>query len=206
MTRSYIKQITAEAAATDHGVDEYIDRSDTWPDEMRALRTVLLEAGLGEDIMWAKPCYSRDGSNIAIMHEMKKFLALLFFKGALLEDPGGILESQGPNSRSAMRVCFRSIGDVERLAPATRRLVAAAIKVEESGEEIGPAPAPVWAEELRGRLESNDAFRTAFEGLTPGRQREYNLHFSSSKQSSTRESRVEKCAPKILAGKGFRDR
>ena len=187
-------------------VDAYISRSDGWPDEMAALRTILLAAGLDEAIKWGKPCYGHDGDNIAIMQEMKGFLALMFFKGALLDDPDGALESQGPNSRSARRICFTSVEDVVRRADTVSALVVQAIDVEAAGLEVGPAPEPVLVDELRRRLDDDPALKEAFEALTPGRRREYHLHVSSAKQAATRESRVEKCVPKILSGKGFRDR
>lgn len=187
-------------------VDAYIGRSGQWPDEMAALRPILLKAGLHEDIKWGKPCYAHDGSNIAIMQEMKDFLALMFFKGALLSDPEGVLEEQGPNSRSAKRMCFRSVADVKRLKGVIAAYVAEAIDVEEAGLEVGPAPELVFVEELRNRLAEDPAFREAFESLTPGRQREYNLHIADAKQSATRLSRIDKHADRILAGKGLRDR
>lgn len=186
-------------------VDAYIDRSDRWPDEIGALRTVLLGCGLTEEIKWAKPCYSHDGANIAILQEMKNFLALMFFKGALLDDPAGVLEDQGPNSRSARRMCFTSVEDVERLAETVAAYVGNAIDVEDAGVEVGPAPELVLVAELRARLDENEALKAAFETLTPGRRREYNLYFSDAKQATTRASRVEKYVPKILSGKGFRD-
>ncbi len=187
-------------------VDAYIGRSKKWPDEMAALRPILLKSGLTEDIKWGKPCFSHDGTNIVIMQEMKGFLALMFFKGALMKDPAGVLEEQGPNSRSALRICFRSVADVKRLTKTVKAYIAEAIDVEAAGLEVGPAPEVVFVAELQQRLEGDKKFRTAFEALTPGRQREYNLHIGEAKQATTRESRVEKCAPKILAGKGFRDR
>ena len=187
-------------------VDAYIDHSEKWPDEMAALRSVLLKGGLTEAIKWGKPCYSHDGTNIAIMQEMKDFLALMFFKGALMADPAGVLEEQGPNSRSALRMCFRSVADVKRLTKTVTAYIAEAIDVEESGVEVGPAPEVVFVTELQERLDGDEKFKTAFEALTPGRRREYNLHIGEAKQAATRASRVEKCAPKILAGKGFRDR
>jgi uncharacterized protein YdeI (YjbR/CyaY-like superfamily) len=191
---------------TSDDVDGYIARSQGWPAEMRALREVLLDAGLSEGIKWSKPCYSHDGSNIAIMQEMKDFLALMFFKGALLEDPLGVLEDQGPNSRSAKRICFRSTDDVDRLADAVRQYVEDAIDVEAAGLEVGPPPALVLVDELQQRLDQDPELRTAFEALTPGRQREYHLQISGAKQSSTRHARVDRYVPKILAGKGLRDR
>ncbi len=187
-------------------VDAYIDRSEQWPDEMTALRPILLKCGLTEDIKWGKPCYSHDDTNIVIMQEMKDFLALMFFKGALMNDPAGVLESQGPNSRSALRMCFRSVADVKRLTKTVKAYIADAIDVEEAGLEVGPAPEVVFVAELQERLDTDKKFKTAFEALTPGRRREYNLHIGEAKQAATRVSRVEKCAPKILAGKGFRDR
>ncbi len=187
-------------------VDAYIDRSQQWPGEMTALRAHLLAADVTEEIKWGKPCYGHDGHNIAIMQEMKGFLALMFFKGALLSDPDGVLEDQGPNSRSAKRICFTSVDDVDRLGATVVSYVAEAIEIEEAGLEVGPAPEPMWAAELQARLDEDSAFRAAFDALTPGRRREYNLSISEAKQAATRAARVEKYAPKILAGKGLRDR
>ena len=187
-------------------VDAYIERSEMWPEEMTRLRQVLLRCELTEDIKWGKPCYSHDGKNIVIMQEMKEFLALLFFKGALLKDPEGVLQEQGPNSRSALRVQFTSVEDVARLAKTVKAFVAEAVDVEAAGLNVGPAPEVVFVAELQHRLDNDKGFRSAFEALTPGRQREYNLHFSDAKQAKTREARVEKYAQKILDGKGVRDR
>jgi uncharacterized protein YdeI (YjbR/CyaY-like superfamily) len=187
-------------------VDAYISRSRKWPEEMSELRTVLLSSGLDEEIKWGKPCYSHEGKNIAIMQEMKEFLALMFFKGALLNDPHGVLEVQGPNSRSAYRIRFTSVDDVGRLADTVTAYVNEAIEVEEAGLQVEPAPDLALVEELRTRVDDDPAFRAAFERLTPGRQREYNMYFSDAKQTTTREARIEKCAPKIIDGKGLRDR
>ena len=193
-------------AATSPMVDEYIDRSQQWPKEMAALRPILLDRGLVEEIKWAKPCYVHRGANIAIMQEMKGFLALMFFKGALLSDPDGVLRQQGPNSRSARRVEFTSVADVERLAGVVGALVDDAIRVERAG--LGPPPAPELAlvSELQDRLDAEPAAMAAFVALSAGRQREYNLYVSGAKQAPTREARVEKCLSGILAGKGLRDR
>ncbi len=187
-------------------VDAYISRSEKWPEEMSDLRSILLGCGLTEDIKWGKPCYSHEGRNIVILQEMKEFLALMFFKGALLNDSEGVLEEQGPNSRSALRIRFTSVEDVTRLTDTVKAYIDEAIDVEEAGLEVGPAPGLVLVEELRNRLDQDPAFKAAFESLTPGRQREYNLYFSDAKQPQTREARVEKYAQKILDGKGFRDR
>lgn len=187
-------------------VDAYIERSERWPAEMRELRAVLTDCGLTESIKWAKPCYSHEGANIAILQEMKEFLALMFFKGALIDDPNGLLESQGPNSRSARRLRFTSVDDVTRLAGTVRMLVDEAIDVERAGLEVGPPPELVLVDELQQRLDGDPALAAAFAALTPGRQREYHLHISGAKQATTREARIDKYVDKILAGKGFRDR
>lgn len=187
-------------------VDAYIERSQKWPALIEALRPVLLDAGLSEEIKWGKPCYSYAGKNIVIIQEMKDFLSLMFFKGALLSDPDRILEEQGPNSRSARRIRLTSPDDVDRLAGTIAAYVEEAMAVEEAGLEVGPAPEPAWVEELETRLDQDPAFRAAFEALTPGRRREYNLYFSGAKQAKTREARIDKCRERILAGKGLRDR
>lgn len=187
-------------------VDAYVARSERWPAELAALRAVLLDCGLTEELKWGKPCYSEGGHNIAIVQEMKPHLALMFFKGALLADTAGVLVEQGPNSRSARRIEFHTVQDVRELADTVRAYVAEAVDVEAAGLAVGPAPEPSLAAELQERLDADPALRTAFEALTPGRRREYNLHISEAKQAATRAGRVDKCVPKILAGKGFRDR
>ena len=186
-------------------VDAYIARSQKWPEEMTELRPILLGCGLTEEIKWGKPCFSHEGRNIAILQEMNDFLALMFFKGALLDDPRGVLEEQGPNSRSARRIRFTSVDDVTRLADTVTEYIQDAIDVEDAGLEVGPAPEPVLAVELRHRLEHDPELKAAFEALTPGRRREYNMYFSAAKQAATRENRIDKYAQKILDGKGFRD-
>lgn len=187
-------------------VDAYIARSEAWPLEMADLRPILLDCGLTEQIKWRSPCYSHDGRNIVIMQEMKEFLALMFFKGALLDDVDGALEDQGPNSRSARRLRITSTDDVARLAGTITAYVGQAIEIEKAGLDVGPAPALTLVEELQDRLDQDPALQAAFERLTAGRQREYNLHVAGAKQAATRRSRVEKLVPRIRDGKGLRDR
>lgn len=190
---------------TNPKVDAFIGRQDQWQAEMTALRPVLLGSGLSEEIKWGKPCFSHEGRNIAIFQPMKGFLSLMFFKGALLEDPAGLLRSQGPNSRSALRLEFTSVQQVADQADIVKDYVAEAIEVEDKGLHVEPAPELEVCDELAARLEADPDLRAAFEGLTPGRQREYNLHFSDAKKAETRDARIDKYADKILAGKGFRD-
>ncbi len=187
-------------------VDAYIAQSEQWPDEIAALRPILLGSGLTEEFKWRKPCYSHEGKNVVIVQEMKEFLALMFFKGALLSDPEAVLVDQGPNSRSARRIQFTSVDEVNRLAATTAAYLAEAIDVEDAGLEVGPPPELVLVAELQERLDHDAELKTAFESLTPGRQREYNLYFSGAKQPATRDARIERYAEKILDGKGLRDR
>lgn len=187
-------------------VDAYVSRAEAWPDLIDALRPILRGCGLTETIKWAKPCYTHDGRNIVIVQEMKAFLALMFFEGAFLHDPDGVLESQGPNSRSARRITFTTVGDVERLRSSIELLVTEAIDLDATARPRMPAPDLVLVDELRHRLDADATLRAAFEALTPGRRREINLYVAGAKRSETRVARVIRCEPKIRAGKGLRDR
>jgi uncharacterized protein YdeI (YjbR/CyaY-like superfamily) len=187
-------------------VDAYLEASEQWPEEIRVLRPLLLAAGLDEEIKWGKPCYSHDDANIAIVQEFSDNLALMFFKGILLDDPAGVLEEVGPNSHAARRMMFTSVEDVETHADVVTAYVEEAIAVEAAGTEVPPRPEEELAPELAERLAQDPELAEAFDGLTPGRQREYNLHVSGAKRSSTRERRVDRIVPRILDGKSLRDR
>lgn len=191
---------------TNPKVDAYVSRSQKWPRELVALRATLLQSGLAEELKWGKPCYASAGRNIAIVQEMNDLLALMFFKGALMDDPDGVLHEQGPNSRSAKRMEFRSLDEVSAAERVIAAYVNEAIRVEDAGLSAGPAPEPEFVEELRVRLDADPQLAAAFAGLTPGRRREYNLHFADAKQATTRAARVDKHIPAILAGKGLRER
>jgi len=187
-------------------VDAYLADATRWRDEAEALRAILLDCELEEAIKWGKPCYAHEGRNLCIVQPFKDFLALMFFKGALMEDPDGLLREQGENTRSARRLCFTSVAEVENTEPAIRAFVREAVAVEDEGRALPPRPPPVLADELRARLDADPELKAAFERLTPGRRREYNLYVSGAKRSETRASRVEKHVERILAGKGLRDR
>ena len=188
----------------DSTIDAYLRRSTRWRQETVELRAILLGCQLDEALKWGKPCSTADGKNIAIIQPMKAFLALMFFKGALLDDPKGLLEAQGPNSRSARRLRFASAREVQRLKAAIQGLVRQAIEVEHSGRVV-PKEELVLAPELAERLAGDPELATAFGALTAGRRREYNLHICSAKQPKTRAARVQKHRAAILAGKGLRD-
>ena len=187
------------------GVDAYFARAKQWREESERLRTILLACELDEALKWGKPCYGVDGKNIAIIQPMKAFVALLFFKGALLEDPDGVLEEQGENTRSALRLCFTSVREVAEMESVVRDFVRQAVEVESAGLSVPKQTKLELVEELRTRLEGSPKLKAAFEALTPGRQRAYNIYISGAKRSQTRADRVEKCVPAIRAGRGLRD-
>ncbi len=187
-------------------VDEYLKKSKKWPEEVKRLRKIILSCGLTEELKWGKPCYTFGESNVVILQEFKEHCALLFCKGALLKDPNGLLQKPGENTQAARRISFTSVGEIVEMEPTLKRFVSQAIEAEKAGLEVdfkkSPEPVP---EELQNKLDEMPAFKTAFAALTPGRQRAYILHISAAKQSTTRESRVEKCMPQILKGKGLSD-
>jgi uncharacterized protein YdeI (YjbR/CyaY-like superfamily) len=176
-----------------------------WKEETAKLRDVLRGTKLEEERKWNLPCYTSGGKNIAIIQPFKSCLALLFFKGALLKDRKGLLVSNGPNSQSGKRFEFRSVDEISKLAPAIRSYVAEAIKAEQSGRKVTRSAMAVPAE-LKSAFARMPKLKKAFDALTPGRQRAYLLHFLGAKQSATRQSRIDKCVPRILKGIGFQDR
>lgn len=186
-------------------LDKFFDNAPRWQAELRELRGVLGACGLSEEMKWGKPCYSSEGKNIAILQPMKEHVALMFFKGELMADPKKVMESVGPNSRSARRILFTSAAKVNQRKAVLIALVKEAIAVEKAGLTVEKPTELALVEELKAKLGRDRKLAAAFAGLTPGRQREYNLYFSGAKQSSTRQSRIEKYVDKIRAGKGLRD-
>ncbi|MBN1116115.1 MAG: YdeI/OmpD-associated family protein [Bacteroidales bacterium] len=178
----------------------------TWHNELIELRRIVLECGLTEESKWGMPCYTYNNKNILILSAFKNFVSINFFKGSLLSDTEKILEKQTDNSRDAHIVKFTDVKKVLKLESILKAYIFEAIEVEKTGlkvetkKEMEPAP-----EELMNKFKEIPALKTAFEALTPGRQRGYILYFSQAKQSKTRESRIEKYVPKILNGKGLMD-
>lgn len=187
-------------------VDGFFKKAKKWREELEELRRVILDCPLTEELKWGKPCYTFQESNIVILQGFKEFCALLFAKGALLKDPHGLLEKPGESTQAARRIPFTHVREIVKLAPVLKAYVREAIAAEKAGLKVefkkNPEPIP---EELQNKLDEIPAFKTAFEALTPGRQRAYILYFSAPKQSKTRESRVEKWRPQILKGKGLND-
>jgi uncharacterized protein YdeI (YjbR/CyaY-like superfamily) len=189
-------------------VDEYAARLEHWRDEFAALRTILSDTELTEAFKWRKPCYTHAGKNIVIFQPFNDLCALMFFKGALLNDPKALLREQGEHSRSSLRLEFRSVADVRSMKSAIRDLVADAIRVEQAGLRVKKPAPPThrdYPRELVALMDADAAFRDAFERLTPGRKRGYLLHFNSAKQSATRAARIERVQDRIMEGFGMHD-
>lgn len=178
-----------------------------WNAVLEALRDLALASGLREEVKWGSPCYTLGGKNVVMVAAFKDYCALSFFKGAALAGDDGLLVSPGPSSRFARYLPFRSMDEVRARRPVAERLVQQAMALERAGGKVEPKAArePVPAE-LEQRLAADPALRRAFDALTPGRQRSHILHIGGAKQSETRARRVDRCAPEILAGRGFNER
>ena len=188
-------------------VDFYFTKAKKWQEEFEKLRNVILDCGLTEELKWGCPCYTYEKTNIVLIHGFKEYCALLFFKGALLNDAKGILVQQTKNVQAARQIRFTSVREIVKLKPTLKAYIHQAIEVEKAGLKVNFKKATEFTvpEEFQNKLNKNRALKTAFYALTPGRQRAYILHFSAPKQSKTREARVEKCMPQILNGKGLND-
>jgi len=188
-------------------IDAYLSKATQWRKELEKLRTILLGCHLTEELKWGKPCYMFQKSNVVILLPLKNYCALLFCKGSLLRDPQGFLIKAGENTQAARQLRFTSVREIVEMETILKTYLHNAIEVEKAGLEViykktSDFKIPV---EFQKQLKEFPAFKTAFEALTPGRQRGYLLYFSAPKQSKTRESRVEKCKERILKGKGLLD-
>lgn len=187
-------------------VDAFLKDAGQWREEMEALRSIALDGGLKEELKWGKPCYSFNKGNVAIIQPFKERCAFMFFKGALLNDPDGLLETPGPNSHAARRMMFSSVEEVVRASSRLGAFIAEAIGAEKAGLKVqgrkGPLPIPDELVEMYNKV---SGLEKAFGALSPGRQRAYILYFAGAKQAATRTSRIEKCVPRILKGRGLRD-
>jgi len=187
-------------------VDEHINESKQWKDEMNALITIILDCQLAEDFKWGKPCYSFQGKNIVIIQGFKEYFALLFFKGGIMKDTEHLLVKMGENTQAGRQMRFENVQDILDKKSIIKDYIFEAIEIEERGEkvEIKREATPI-PEEFQIKLNENPELKSSFESLTLGRQRAYLFHFSAPKQSKTRESRIEKSIPNILDGKGMND-
>jgi len=188
-------------------VDAFFDRATKWQEEFKALRKIVLETGLAEDLKWGHPCYTFNGANVVLIHGFKEYCAYLFFKGALLKDPQKMLVRQTEKVQANRQIRFTRVSDIKKNKSVLLSYIYQAIEVEKAGLKIEWKKTSDYEipEEFQKRMDKSTKLKKAFEGLTPGRQREYLYHFSSAKQSKTREARIDKYLPKILGGKGMDD-
>ena len=188
-------------------VDFYFNKAEKWQEEFKKLRMVILACQLTEELKWGVPCYTFQKKNIVLIHGFKEYCAILFIKGALLQDAQGILIQQTKNVQAGRQIRFTNVREIVEMEPILKAYINEAIEVEKAGLKVNYKKNTelIFPEEFQNRFDENPALKTAFDALTPGRQRAYNLYFSAPKQSKTRESRVKKCMQQILNGKGLND-
>ncbi|MDP9741070.1 YdeI family protein [Peribacillus frigoritolerans] len=192
---------------TNPKVDEFLGKAKKWKEEYETLRNIVLDCELTEEFKWMHPCYTFENKNIVLIHGFKEYCALLFHKGALLQDAHGLLIQQTENVQGARQIRFTNVQEIVATESILKAYIHEAIEVEKAGLEVEFKKNEefIIPEELHNKFDDIPALKTAFEALTPGRQRAYILYFSQAKQSKTRESRIEKCMQKILDGKGLKD-
>ena len=187
-------------------VDAILRKATKWQKEFEALRAIILDHGLTEELKWYQPCYQLEGKNVVLIHGFKQYCALLFFKGALLKDPKRILVTPGQH-QAARQIRFTNVQEIVKMKAVLKAYIREAIEIEKSGLKVKLKKTSEFTipAEFQRKLNELPALKTAFHALTPGRQRGYIFHFSQPKQSKTREARVEKCMKLILSGKGLTD-
>ncbi|WP_082883816.1 DUF1801 domain-containing protein [Bacillus sp. SJS] len=192
---------------TNPKVDEFLSKAKNWREEFEKLREIVLGCELNEDFKWMNPCYTLDGKNIVLIHGFKQYCALLFHKGALLKDTHGILVQQTENVQAARQIRFTNLQEIADMEALLKEYIHEAIEVEKAGLEVKLKEKTEYTvpEEFQHKLDELPPLKTAFEALTPGRQRAYLLYFAAPKQSKTRVARIEKYMPQILDGKGLKD-
>ena len=178
-----------------------------WSAEYAALRQLCLASGLNEELKWGQACYDLHGGNVVLIHGFKDYCALLFMKGALLQDSKGLLVQQTKNVQAARQIRFASLAVINEQKAAIKAYIKEAIAAEKSGARVEMKVVAQFdvPEEFQQRLEDDPKLAKAFHALTPGRQKGYLLHFAGAKQSATRTARVEKHVPRILKGLGLDD-
>jgi uncharacterized protein YdeI (YjbR/CyaY-like superfamily) len=188
-------------------VDVYLSKAKKWQEELEKLRMIILDCQLTEELKWGVPCYTFQKSNIVLIHVFKEYCALLFFKGALLNDANGILIKQTKNTQAGRQIRFTNVREIVEMETILKAYIYEAIEVEKAGLKVNFKKTTefIIPEKFQNKIDEIPALKTAFDALTPGRQRAYILYFSAPKQSKTRESRVEKCMQQILNGKGLND-
>lgn len=204
-------QITAKGSALmansrmNPKVDGFISKPQKWQEEFKELRMIILDCELTEELKWGVPCYTFHGKNIVLIHGFKEYCALLFFKGVLLQDTHDMLIQQTENVQSSRQIRFTNIEEIVDNENILKEYIYNAIAVEKAGIEVNIKKNIEIPDELQHKFNEVPELQSAFEALTPGRQRAYVLYFSKAKQSKTREARIEKYMQQILQGKGLND-
>ncbi len=198
---------TTGRTAPNPKVDAFLGREKKWRQEFTRLREMALSCGLEEELKWGVPCYAVGGKNVALIHGFKEYCAILFVKGALMKDPRKILIQQTERVQAGRQVRFTGLKQVAGLEPALKAYLREAVEIEKSGRKVKMKTTADFAvpAEFQSRLDASPSLKSAFQALTPGRQRAYLFYFSQAKQSKTREARIDKCAPGILKGRGLDD-
>ena len=178
-----------------------------WREGLAALRRLCFEAGLTETVKWGQPCYMHAGRNIAIFGAFRDDFRLTFFNAALMKDPQGVLEKQGPNTSHPDMIRFTNNARPDTMGPVILACLQESMAYAEAGiKPVKQASAFDLPDELTDALDGDPELAEAFHRLTPGRQKSYVLNLNDAKSPSTRLSRIEKFRGKILAGKGALDR
>lgn len=190
-----------------HEVDWYFTKAKKWQEELEKLRLIVLDCGLTEELKWGVPCYTLQKNNIVLIHVFKEYCAILFFKGALIDDIKGILVQQTKNVQATRQIRFTNVSEIVEMETIIKAYIFQAIEVEKAGLKVNfkKTAELEFPEEFQQYLSEMPELKTAFDALTPGRRKGYILYFSAAKQSKTRVSRVEKSVERILAGKGLDD-
>jgi len=188
-------------------VNFYFEKADNWQQEIKKLRSIVLELGLEEVLKWGCPCYTYDGKNTVLIHIFKEYCAILFFKGAIIKDPHNLLIQQTENVQATRQLRFTSLEEINDKEQYIIAYIKEAIEVEKSGlkVELKKSTELEYPDEFQKVLNEMLELKIAFEALTLGRQRAYNLYFTAPKLAKTREVRIEKSIPRILASKGLND-
>ena len=191
----------------DAKADDFFEHQVQWKEELIVLRSILSECMLTETIKWKIPCYVFENKNIVVLHGFKEHCAIGFFKGALLLDEANRLTQPTENSQAGRQLRFNSTEEILANKSLIQSYIFEAIEIEKNGLKIEYKTAEEFSvpDELEEQFKKNDAFKTAFESLTPGRQKGYLLHFANAKQSTTRTNRIIQAIPRILNGKGLTD-
>ncbi|WP_437272390.1 YdeI/OmpD-associated family protein [Staphylococcus succinus] len=189
-------------------VDAFIERLNQWQEEFKTLRTIIQKTELIEDYKWMHPCYTFENKNVVIVQDFKHYCALLFEKGAIMDDPYESLIQQTKNVQAARQLRFKNLEEIERRKDEIKWYLDEAIRIEQSGKQVPMKKTEDYAmpDELQAKLETMPELKKAFNQLTPGRQRQYMFYIGQAKRATTREQRVEKYVKHILDGKGLKDK